>query len=169
MFLKLLQLQLNHIFSLSTLKIGEVSNKDGGRKSGPTRVVFILLIESYLGGSVECKLCNNKVDGLAFERLSPHLPLLPLLACVQLSGGYKYTWLSGSFQLSHSQPSAPETHYCSFWLILKRNTCPGLCLALTGRDQMIKYDLSGTVQELHIPIGMWTKAMSARGTARCVS
>lgn len=154
---------------MATVKIGEVSNKDGGRKSGRTRVLFILLIESYLGGSVKCKLWNNKVDGLAFERLSPHLPLLPLLACVQLSGGYKYTWLSASFQLSHSQTSAPETHYCSFWLTLKCNTCPGLCLALTGQHQIIKYDLSLTVQELHIPMGMWTKAMSARGNARCVS
>lgn len=57
-------------------------------------------------------------NGLAFQWLSPHLPLLSLLAGVQLSGGYKYTWLSASFQLSHSQPSAPETHYCSVWHIL---------------------------------------------------
>lgn len=30
---------------------------------------------------------------------------------------------------------------------------------------MIKYDLFLTVQQLHIPIGMWTKAMSATGTS----
>ncbi len=139
------------------------------KKSGRTRFAFILLMKSYLGRSVKSKFWNDKIDGLAFQWLSPHLPLLPLLACVQLNGGYKCSWLSASFQLSHSQPSAPETHYCSFWLILNWNTCPGLCLALTGWDQMIKYDLSLAAQELHIPIGMWTKAMSARGDARCVS
>lgn len=65
-------------------------------------------------------------------------------------GGYRCTWLSALFQLSHSHPSAPETHYCSFCLIINWNTCPGFCLALTGWDQMIKYDLSLTVQESRV-------------------
>lgn len=92
----------------------------------------------------------------AFQWLSPHLPLLPLLACVQLSGGYKYTWLSAPFQLSHSQPSAPQTHYCSLWLVLTETPARALCLALTGRDQVIKYDLSidctgvGAVDKSHV-------------------
>lgn len=54
-------------------------------------------------------------------------------------------------------------------LDLARNTCPGLCLALIGRDRMIKYDLSSTVLVWHIPIGMGTKAVSVTGAARCVS
>lgn len=144
-------------------------NKNEGKNQAEHASHFILLMKSYLSGSVKSKFLNDKIDDLAFQWLSPHLLLPPLLACVQLNGGYKCTWLSASFQLSHSQPSVPETHYCSLWLILNWNTCPGLCLALTGWDQMIKYDLSLTVQELRIPIGMWTKAMSARGDARCVS
>lgn len=137
--------------------------------SGWTRITFILLMKSYLGASAESKFGNSKMDGLAFRRLSPHFPSLPLLACLQLSGGYKYICLSASFQLSCSQPSAPETHHCSFVARINRNTCRGLCLALTGRDQMIKNDLPLTVQELHLPKGTWTKAMCARGAARCVS
>lgn len=131
------------------------------------RIYFI--DQTYLGGLAKSKFWNSQIDGLLFQWRSPHLQLLSSLACVQLSGGYKYTWLSASFRLSHSQLPAPETHYCTFWLILNWNTCSGLCLELTGWDQMIKYDLSLIVQELHISIGMWTKAMFARSAARCVS
>lgn len=93
-------------------------NKNEGKNQAEHASHFILLMKSYLSGSVKSKFLNDKIDDLAFQWLSPHLLLPPLLACVQLNGGYKCTWLSASFQLSHSQPSAPETHYCSLWLIL---------------------------------------------------
>lgn len=151
----------------------EKLENDSIRLDGKTlaeHVLYLLLLMKFsLGGSVKSEFWNARIDGLAFQWLSPDSPLLPLLACVQLGGCYKYAWFSASFQLSYSWLSAPETHYCSFWLVLDWNTCPGFCLALIGRDQMIKYDLSSSVQRLHIPVGMWTKAMSARAAARCVS
>lgn len=87
------------------------------------KLALILLMKLYLGRSVKTKFREHEIDGLAFQWLQPHISLLPLLAC--LFGRYKYIWLSASLQLSHSQPSAPETHYRSFWLVINWKHLPG--------------------------------------------
>lgn len=72
---------------MATEKIGEGFNKDERENSGRINVTFILLMTFYHGRSVKSEFSTWKIEGLDFQWLSPHLPLLLLLACVQLNQG----------------------------------------------------------------------------------
>lgn len=121
---------------MATEKIGEGFNKDERENSGRINVTFILLMTFYHGRSVKSKFSAWKIEGLDFQWLWPLLPLLLLLACVQLNGSYEYTCLSAPFQMSQPAVSTRDT-----FVTLCGSCETGLCLALKGWDQMIKSDL----------------------------
>lgn len=95
LFLKLLQLQLKHVFSPSWLpsKLENGSIRLGG-KTRAEHVLYLLYWWNFTLAGQWSTFWNDKIDGLAFQWLSLHLSLLLLLVCAQLSGCYKCTRFS---------------------------------------------------------------------------